>query len=305
MPRSQAVLHFDVFEGLDGCTDDEMLLYFAVLTEPTINQCGIGALRLSLWARRLRKPVDVVETALKGLDAKRFVFFDDRTEEILVRTLIRRDKVAEKPNLLWAAVRQAPLTRSLRLRRELAAELRKLPAQLPDTLTKAGRRFVHADPHAVADGLDPTPTPPADHPGEPFENRSRTHHEPISGEPFSNHTRTTGGGGGGGGGGSSSVGGHFGGSRASARKSPTPDEPTRCAKHAPLPADADVPPCGACAERRRTAERRLADGVLAEMSARTERRTAIDNCRICDEHGMREVGDAMARCTHPTLEAVS
>lgn len=342
MPRSQAVLHFDVFEGLDGCTDDEKLLYFALLTEQTVNQAGVGALRLTLWARRLRHSVERVAAALAGLDARRFVFVDQNTEEILIRTLIRRDGVAGQPNLLWAAVRQAPLTRSPRLRLELAAELRRLPAQRPDTITKTGRRFVHADPHAIADTLDPPPPSPMDNfpesgdspvdnqGGEPFQNPSGTHREPTHGDGFENPSRTLGGGGGGGGGGTCSVGGPVGGKRASRPTPPNrpqpddgqqpalglmhavpaaavPDQPPRCRRHRRLPAGVDPGPCRGCAGAREHWQTQRAQ-QRAEHAAAVQ--AAADACLHCDEHRWRLVRpggppvEPAVRCDHRPVQAV-
>lgn len=80
----------------------------------------------------------------------------------------------------------------------------------------------------------------------------------------------------------------------------------RCPRHAQLPADADVPPCGACREARVEAERKVADGVLGQLAERTARRAAIDACPLCDDNGMRETENGVARCNHPTkLEVVS
>lgn len=67
-----------------------------------------------------------------------------------------------------------------------------------------------------------------------------------------------------------------------------------------------MPPCRACQQVRLDAERSAADNVLGELAARTARRAAIDACPECDDNGMREHGDAVTRCTHPTrLEVVS
>lgn len=196
MARSEARLHFDVMEGLRGLSKDAKLLYMgALLVEPTVNQAGIGALRERRWAKETELSPEETQRALDELDAGRFAFVDYDTEEIFVRTIIRRDKVAERPNVLWAACRVAEQVKSPRLRHELAGELRKLPPKPPDKPTKTGGVFVHPDPHAVADRIDPGPT------SEP----ARTNGSPTVGEPFSNGSRTTNGGGGGGGEGSTPV----------------------------------------------------------------------------------------------------
>lgn len=198
MARSQANLRLNVFEGLRGLTREGKLLYIAVLVEPTINQAGIGALRERRWAKDLELTLAEIEKAMQELDERRFVLFDADTEEILIRTLIRNDGVADKPNLLWAACRAAVLVSSPRLRVVLAEELRKLPPKPAATVGKNGRAYEHPDPHATADQIDPTGGPD-DPRREPTSNGSRTIVEPFESEPFENHSRTTGGGGGGGG----------------------------------------------------------------------------------------------------------
>lgn len=215
MARSQANVHFGIFEGLQGLGKDAKLLYLCLLVEETVNQAGVGALRVSLWARKLEISVEATEAALAELDRERFALVDRDTEQVLVRTLIRNDGVADVPNVLWAACRAALQLRSPKLRRELAAELRKLPPKPADKINeKTGRTYVYPDPHATADAIDPGPprgseTHPVSH--------GASHPEPIGQIPFGTQadpirtashadpidmcSRTPGGGGGGGGGG--------------------------------------------------------------------------------------------------------
>ncbi len=212
MARSEARLQFGIWrDGLDGLTPHARLLYIVLLTEPTMNHCGVGAVRLSKWAVNAGLEMDETETALEELTVGRYVVIDDRTEEILVRTMIRNDGVADQPNVLKGAIREALQTESRVLRRVLADELRKLPAKRSDGVSKTGRPVVYPDPHIAADELDPrAPKPPAkpmpnpsgtllDAPGtlpgtEPFPNGSGT--LPTNAQ---NPSRTPGGGGGGGG----------------------------------------------------------------------------------------------------------
>lgn len=215
MARSEARLLFDVMEGLKGLEIESKVLYFALLVEPTVNQAGVGALRERRWAKDTELSMEATQRALQDLEAGRYVFVDFDTEEVLVRTLIRRDGVADKPNVLWAACRAAEQVKSPKLRRELAEELRKLPPKPPDKPTKSGGVYVHPDPHAVADKIDPGPPDKPD--AEPSGNHTGTFQSVPVGtlvesfsngsadEPLSNHSRTTGGGGGGGGGGTTSV----------------------------------------------------------------------------------------------------
>jgi hypothetical protein len=308
MARSQANLQFGIAGGLRGLSRDAKLLYsLGILCEPTVNQAGLGALRVSRWARELEFTVAETEKAMQELDEQRYVLVDPETEEILVRTLVRNDGVADQPNVLWAAVRAALMIVSPRLRREMAAELRRLPPQRPDKVTKTGRVFVHADPHAVADELDP-PHPdapnggdnPVDNPPpEGIENPSRTLPEPIKTEPFSNPSRTPGGGGGGGGGGSTCpVDGDLGG-RAHTREATPHDPPCET-------------PCRRCQAARLATEA----AQQAAGAAHTERLAAEHAtrraCRLCDGDGWtwhdpngHHHGVTNRRCDHrPHLTAV-
>ncbi|WP_410633331.1 hypothetical protein [Amycolatopsis sp. cmx-4-83] len=126
MARSEARLLFSVWEGLAEISDAAKLAYFAVLTDSSLTQCGAGPLRPSKWCKNLRWKRDRIEPVLSELDEHRKIFVDHDTEEVLIRTFVRRDGVAKMPNVLRAALKSAVLIESHRLRKELAVELRTL-----------------------------------------------------------------------------------------------------------------------------------------------------------------------------------
>lgn len=69
----------------------------------------------------------------------------------------------------------------------------------------------------------------------------------------------------------------------------TPDDP-RCAKHKNLPRD-QVPACFQC--------KKAGDILTARAEAQKQsRREAIANCQLCDDNGMYDTGNGLARCTH-------
>jgi hypothetical protein len=274
MPRSQANLKLTFLRGLRGRTIEAKLLYVALLLEPSLTSCGVGAYRLAWWAREAELKPDEADRAMAELEEHRYAYADTETGEVLVRTLIRRDGIAEKPNMLWAACRAAQLIQSEKLRRVVAEELRKLPPKPPPTITKAGKVFHHADPHQTAEEIDPS------YPQEPIrEPISEPIDEPIESNLSGTIPRTTGGGGGGGGKGSTSVGGYVGGSRASAH---TP------AREEPPPTPHDPPcekPCRRCKAARLAAEAAPADAAAAARREREAVRAQIDACDDCDEYG--------------------
>jgi hypothetical protein len=127
MARSEARLLFTVWEGLsDLKSDAARLAYFAVMTEPSLTQCGAGPMRLSRWCKKLRWDREKLDKALSELDEHRKVFVDHDTEEVLMRVMVRRDGVAKMPNVLRSALKSATMIESHRLRKELAVELRTL-----------------------------------------------------------------------------------------------------------------------------------------------------------------------------------
>lgn len=160
MARSEARLQFGCWRsGLAGLNAHEKLLYCVLLTEPTLNHCGVGAVRLTRWAKDASLSMRETEKALAGLCEGEWVLVDDDTEELFVRSLIRNDGVANQPYVLKGALREAVLTSSPRIRVALAAELRKLPPRQEDGVSKAGKPVTYPDPHATADVLDPPGSP--------------------------------------------------------------------------------------------------------------------------------------------------
>ena len=134
MARSEARLLFTVWEGLAELSDTGKLAYFAVMTDPSLTQCGAGPLRPSRWSKKLgwRAEPSKIEQALSEVDEHRKIFVDHDTEEVLIRTFVRRDGVARMPNVLRSALKSAVMIESPRLRKELAVELRTLHDERAD-----------------------------------------------------------------------------------------------------------------------------------------------------------------------------
>lgn len=168
-------------------------LYQELLSQSSLNHAGVIGLTVRRWARgAANMDVATLEKFLSELVEHRFVVVDEETEELLVRSLIRRDGIAEQPNLLKAALNEARQIASPLLRAVLADELRRLPKKRPDTA-----RMIYPDPHAVADEIDPGPVdrPPSgksfDNPsGKPFDKAS---HDPWSDAPDQHEPVSSGG----------------------------------------------------------------------------------------------------------------
>lgn len=105
------------------------LIYLQLLSQPKLAYSGVLDLAAKRWARS-HPDLDVatVRAALSELDAARFLVVDQETEEVLVRSFIRRDELWKQPNMLRGALRVAFDIVSPILRAALARELRRLPA---------------------------------------------------------------------------------------------------------------------------------------------------------------------------------
>jgi hypothetical protein len=162
------------------------LLYVFFLQDAYLNAAGVMPICDEEWAEDLGLSLAEFEKALDELSASRFVVVGERRREVLVRTFVRNDGIADQPNILKQALAHALLARSPRIRKALAVELRKLPPAPPSKPLGNNRMMVYPDPHACADQLDPdgSPNPPARVPQPPPEEGSRNPSGNPSFEPF-------------------------------------------------------------------------------------------------------------------------
>lgn len=123
--------------------------YVQLLSQKDLDTVGGLTLHLDLMAKACHElTVEQLKADLAELEAARFVFVDYDTDEVLVRTYVRRVSGVGDKNRAWLSVpKNARLIASPKLRHELAKELRRL-------------RRVDAD--ALAEEIDPTPEPPSD-----------------------------------------------------------------------------------------------------------------------------------------------
>lgn len=217
MPRSRATIQFAIWRDRDfrALSPTAQLAYFMLVSQRDVSQAGTMPLVPERWARGCTGlPVEHLEAALGELEEARFVYIDDDTEELLIRSLVRNDGIAEQPYVLCSAAREARLTESETLRRVLACELRRIrkamPADVrdaPEADRKKGRplayRTVSETIEQLEDGNpsrtlpEPSRVYPRTLPQTAHENPSSTLREPY--EKGTNPSRTLGGGGGGGG----------------------------------------------------------------------------------------------------------
>ncbi|MFD5089401.1 hypothetical protein ACFWMR_02280 [Amycolatopsis thailandensis] len=167
MPRDHARLSLSIWanEDFKACTAGEQRVFMLLISQERINRAGVIDLRERPWSKLASDTTpDDIRTALKGLESRRFVVIDYDTEELLVRTFIRGDRIYRQPNVLKNALNAAQQVQSAKLRSVLADELRLCVPLIP-----SDRRDPDANREgvaALADRLCPPSSPPPGNPSD-------------------------------------------------------------------------------------------------------------------------------------------
>lgn len=99
-------------------------LYMLLLSQTNVNNAGVLPLQVSKWAKGCDQTrSDDIQAALDELAEHRFVFYDEDTEEALIRSYMRNDGVMKHKYIWTNALRCAEHTESPVLREALAEEL--------------------------------------------------------------------------------------------------------------------------------------------------------------------------------------
>lgn len=147
MARSEARISVDIWTDPDflELSPGAQRLYLFLVSQPDVTHVGMLALRERRWARMARGgTVEQVRVDLLELAAERFIVLDEDTEEVLIRSFIRRDGVYRQPNLLRAAEKALALVTSPLLRASIAAELRRVVAaqDIPKSSVEIAERML-------------------------------------------------------------------------------------------------------------------------------------------------------------------
>ena len=158
MARSHAVLLFSIWDDIEflALSANARWTFVMLFGEPALTQAGVAGIRRNVWQEWTGlSEVDYMD-AEKELEASTFIVVDDHYGELLVRSYIRNDGVADRPNVLKSAISSAKNVRSRTIRRAIAVELRRLPPRRPDVVNDQGKITMrHPDPHEAAEELDP------------------------------------------------------------------------------------------------------------------------------------------------------
>lgn len=164
MARSEARIFTTIWQDVEflALSEGAQRLYLFLLSQPDLGHCGLIALRERRWARTAAGlTAERVTTALKELDAARFIVIDEDTEEVLVRSLIRRDQIWKQPNVMKSAREAAQLIESRAVGLALLEELERIPAEEGSELA---RRVLSEFMEELANSLSNPSRNPSDDP---------------------------------------------------------------------------------------------------------------------------------------------
>ncbi|YCK35154.1 hypothetical protein ACNF49_14025 [Actinomadura sp. ATCC 39365] len=144
-------------------------MYMFLISQQDLQHCGVIALRERRWSRGAAgMTVEDVRADLDLLAERWFVVIDDETEELLVRSLMRRDKVYAQPNVFKAAADQIRALSSPVIKAVLLDELRRLPvAEIKGDSRRVHEELVGDLAKTTGDGT-PSPTPSGRGNGTPY-----------------------------------------------------------------------------------------------------------------------------------------
>jgi hypothetical protein len=126
--------------GFRGLTAHEQRAYFVVLSEQSLSYCGVAPLTIRRWAQQARDtPERALRKTLEALHDARYLVVDHATEEVLVRSYMRGDRVMRLPNVAKAARAAYDAVQSPVLRAHVLIELHRI-AEGPAT-EYAGKTF--------------------------------------------------------------------------------------------------------------------------------------------------------------------
>lgn len=160
MARSEARITVDIWAEESDFTElsaDAQWMYMFLISQKDLAHTGVIALRETRWSRAARGlDATTIRARINELEQARYVVVDRGTEELLVRSFIRRDKVYLQPQVLRNAADQLPLIASNLLRIALAVELRRI-ADMP--MSEASSKI-------LAEMREALPEPPAHPPAK-------------------------------------------------------------------------------------------------------------------------------------------
>lgn len=109
----------------------DKFLYMTLLGQPSLNYAGVTPINLKRWRKAIREgnriPTEAeIKASLIRLERNGYVFTDDDTGEVLVRSFMRRDEINKQPNVILSALRAVAQVESPKLGHVLQREIARI-----------------------------------------------------------------------------------------------------------------------------------------------------------------------------------
>lgn len=135
MARDRANINTAIHADQDwrDLTIAEQHLYWLLSTHPDLNYVGVcdwRTARISAMAADATR--EGIQATAESLQSKRFVFIDEDTEEILVRSFLRHDGLLKQPKLSISMVNAFGAVASKKIREVVTFELQRLHVEFPE-----------------------------------------------------------------------------------------------------------------------------------------------------------------------------
>ncbi len=136
MAREYAKINVGIWADDDFLDFDinAQLLYFVLLTDPSLSYCGVSDWRPKrIQARTAGWSAEMFANALAKLTDQRLIIVDEVTEEYLVRGFLRHDGVLNHNRTRVSALKAAAAVASKTIRGVVVHELNRLRDENPDS----------------------------------------------------------------------------------------------------------------------------------------------------------------------------
>jgi hypothetical protein len=135
MPKEYGQLRHDIWSDDDwlNLTVPAQHLYMTLLSDPTLNYCGVADWRPGKLAQRSAENAakDTVVAALE-LSYAFFIVIDEETEEVFIRSYLRHDPILKNPRLAVTMSKEYGVIGSRKIRSALVHEVNRLKRENPD-----------------------------------------------------------------------------------------------------------------------------------------------------------------------------
>lgn len=109
MPRTHGRIYTSIWADDDfrQLDKDDQRAYLMLLSQPQINNCGVVPYVPKKWIRlAANEDEHAMLDAFANLVDRRFIVVDEETDELLIRTFIKHDRIEKQPQLTEAAKRE-------------------------------------------------------------------------------------------------------------------------------------------------------------------------------------------------------